>query len=67
MAAQISAYGRLVADPETRTTGKCTDMVTVTKVRKDGINNRLREIDVRLFSPCGSVWGGFTLTKSGPG
>ncbi|HFS8241955.1 TPA: single-stranded DNA-binding protein [Klebsiella pneumoniae] len=26
MAAQISAYGRLVADPETRTTGKGTSM-----------------------------------------
>ena len=26
MAAQISAYGRLVADPETRTTGKGTNM-----------------------------------------
>lgn len=26
MTAQISAYGRLVADPETRTTGKGTSM-----------------------------------------
>ncbi|MDF7679091.1 hypothetical protein PT300_11655 [Enterobacteriaceae bacterium ESL0689] len=29
-------------------------MSVVTKVRKDGINNSLREIDVRLFSPRGA-------------
>lgn len=28
MTAQISAYGRLVADPQTRTTGKGTTMAT---------------------------------------
>ncbi|EOX4269994.1 BRO family protein [Citrobacter freundii] len=29
-------------------------MTTLTKVTKDGINNSLREIDVRLFSPRGA-------------
>ncbi|EJD6095839.1 hypothetical protein M0J71_RS21400 [Citrobacter freundii] len=29
-------------------------MTTLTKVTKDGINNSLREIDVRLFSPRGT-------------
>ncbi|HBX8001979.1 TPA: hypothetical protein MIH07_13065 [Klebsiella pneumoniae] len=29
-------------------------MTIVTKVRKDGINNSLREVDVRLFSPRGA-------------
>lgn len=29
-------------------------MSTLTKVRKDGINNSLREIDLRLFSPRGA-------------
>lgn len=29
-------------------------MTVVTKVRKDGINNSLRDVDVRLFSPRGA-------------
>lgn len=58
MTAQISAYGRLVTDPQSRITGKRTSMSMVTKVRKYRTNNNLSEVDVRLFSPCGSVWGG---------
>lgn len=39
-------------------------MTTVTKVRVNGINNSLREIDTRLFSPRGAhLIGMFARTK----
>lgn len=41
MTAQISAYGRLVTDPQSRITGKRTSMSMVTKVRKNITNNGL--------------------------
>lgn len=41
-----------------------SSMTTVAKVRVNGINNRLREIDTRLFSPRGAhLIGMFARTK----